>query len=77
MEVLTPMIRKYRGFLARDENGSLWFHKEKPHKKDGAWKSAKGTFYINGSYFSEVTKYDEEPTPTNITVELTLKGEKK
>ena len=71
------MIRKYRGFLARDENGSLWFHKEKPHKKDGAWKSAKGVFYINGGYFGEVTKYDEEPTVTNITVELTLKGEKK
>ena len=71
------MTRKYRGFLARDENGSLWFHKEKPHKKDGAWVSAKGAFYINGSYFSEVTKYDEEPTVTNITVELTLKGERK
>ena len=71
------MIRKYKGFLARDENGFLWFFKEKPHKKDGAWKSAKGTFYINSSYFSEVTKYDKEPTPTSITVELTLKGEKK
>ena len=71
------MIRKYRGFLARDENSSLWFHKEKPHKKDGVWKSSKGVFYIPNSYFSEITKYDEEPTPTNITIELTLKGEKK
>ena len=72
------MIRKYKGFLARDENGCLWFHKEKPHKKNGAWKSANGAYcIIDSSYFSEVTKYDEEPTPTSITVELTLKGEKK
>ena len=71
------MIRKYRGFLARDESGSLWFHKEKPHKKDGGWKSSKGVFHIDSSYFSEVTKYDKEPTPINITVELNLKVEKK
>ena len=75
------MIRKYKGFLARDKDSSLWFYKDKPHKKDGTWKSAKGTYGINGSYFSEVTKYDEEPTPISITVELILKlilkGEKK
>ena len=71
------MTRKYRGFLARNEDGCLWFHKEKPHKKDGAWMSAKDAFYIDKSYFSEVTKYDKEPTIINITVELILKGEKK
>lgn len=71
------MIRKYKGFLARNDDGYLWFHKEKPHKKDGVWKSSKGVFHIDNSYFSEVTKYDSEPTVTNITVELTLKSERK
>ena len=71
------MIRKYKGFLARNDDGSLWLHKEKPHKTDGVWKNSKGVFHIDSSYFSEVTKYDSEPTVTTITVELTLKRERK
>lgn len=52
-------------WIARDENGELYLHKEKPEKFLSAWVSVGGMEWISPvdkSFFSEVKWEDEEPT---------------
>ena len=66
------MIRKYKGYFARNEDGSLWFHQEKPHKKGNIWVNKKKSILVCGDYFSDITKDNNEPTKVEISIDYTL-----
>lgn len=50
-------------WVARDKNGELWLHSEKPIKSNEVWLSG-GKFeelLLENDWFSEVKWTDEEP----------------
>ena len=51
-------------WIARDKNGDLWLHKEKPIKTYDQWSSMGSVEWValvDKSFFSEVKWEDEEP----------------
>jgi hypothetical protein len=69
---------KIRGYVARDNDGSIWFHYTKPHRENDiaidllGWGSNDKTFEINDFDFPEYADLTwEESEP--VEVELTLK----
>ena len=60
-------------FLARDENGALYFHGISKPKKDtgeGMWISNNyNPCYINQDLFPEVQWSDEEPTKVKLVID--------
>ena len=52
-------------WIARDKNGELWLHKEKPIRIQDQWCSTDTVELVdladNKSFFSEVSWEDEEP----------------
>ena len=51
-------------WIARNKNGDLWLHKEKPIKAYGQWCSIGGVElvdFVDKSIFSEVKWSDPEP----------------
>ena len=54
------------GWLARDEEGDLWWYREKPKKGTESWKNGKVLYSFKGmldfkQYFRFITWEDEEP----------------
>ena len=50
-------------WIARDKNGELWLHKERPIKSNEVWLSA-GEFeelQLEGNWFPEVKWSDKKP----------------
>lgn len=67
---------KIKGYVARDENGSLWFHFTKPHRENDIektwWGSNDKSFEIYDFDFPEYADLNwEESEP--VEVELTLR----
>ena len=50
-------------WLARDSNGELWIHSERPIKSNKVWLSAEEfeELQLEGNWFPEVKWEDEEP----------------
>ena len=64
------------GWLARDRNGELYLHKEKPHKRSDDWSDDVDWSYLNPSFFPDfdfITWEDDEP----YSIEEMLKWEVK
>lgn len=67
---------KIKGYVARDKDGSIWFHYTKPHRENDIektwWGSNDKSFEINDFDFPEYADLTwEESEP--VEVELTLK----
>lgn len=69
---------KIKGYVARDKDGSIWFHYTKPYRENGiekdlvGWASNDKTFEIYDFDFPEYADLTwEESEP--VEVELTLK----
>lgn len=63
------------GWLARDENGVLFFYKEKPNKGSWEWHARKNDEW--GAVQREldtlpVAWSDEEPTPCELTYKIKI-----
>ena len=54
-------------WIARDRDGSLWLHTNKPNKNMTQWAEGDDYFEISSELFPEVKWEDEEP------IELVLK----
>ena len=67
---------KIKGYVARDKDGSIWFHYTKPHRENDIektwWGSNDKSFEINDFDFPEYADLTwEESEP--VEVELTLR----
>ena len=57
-------------WIARDKNGNLWFHKEKPHinKYDNAFWTSYGECYeVEQDFLTEVT-FENSPMEVQLIV---------
>jgi hypothetical protein len=60
-----------KGYLARDLNGSLWFHYVKPHRVEAAvnymyWESNERSFQISDDDFPEFKKLKWQDKPISV-----------
>ena len=68
------------GWLARDEEGDLWWYREKPEKGTESWKNGKVLYSFKGmldfkQYFRFITWEDEEPWSIKRLRELKVADE--
>ena len=63
-----------KGWLARDEDGGLYYYKVKPYKQHivNLWKCTNmfETIILPHDCFLSIKWEDEEPTPCEITIKL-------
>lgn len=57
------------GWLARDEDGSLYFFNEKPFPCEGVWITTGGMKSVSKDQFPQVT-YVDSPIPCEMTLRL-------
>lgn len=57
------------GWLARDEDGSLYFFRDKPTSCDGVWLANNSAIRISQDQFPQVT-YIDSPVPCEMTLRL-------
>lgn len=73
MEKIRKETLQITGYIARDEDGGLYFYEHKPFKNCcRRWDigSLIGVWLMPSEFFPEVTWEDEEPRRVTITVEL-------
>lgn len=63
------------GYVARDLNGSLWFHYTKPKRKEAAgrmmyWCSDEKTFQIHDSDFPEFKNLKWQNNPVRVKFQI-------
>lgn len=64
------------GYVARDKDGSLWFHYKEPHKENDIeetwWGSNDKTFEIFDSDFPQFKdlRWPQEPVKVQLTIHL-------
>ena len=63
------------GYVARDLNGSLWFHYEKPKRKEGLgrdmyWESNDKTFQVYDSDFPEFKELKWTDSPMRVGMNI-------
>ena len=63
-------MKALKAWVARDFNGSIYMHINKPKKLDDTWSlNSFGFFKLDDSLFPEVKWSDEEPTKVKLIIE--------
>lgn len=65
----TQKLSETRGWLARDEDGSLNFFQSEPVLYNGIWMSNKGAQRLQDNQFPQIT-LDSRPAPCEIIIKL-------
>ena len=62
------------GYIARDENKSLWFHYVKPHRQKacelGYWESDERVFQVYDSDFPEFKELKWQDNPARVGFQI-------
>ena len=61
-----------KGYIARDEDKSLWFHKKKPNRIDMgpqifSWFQSDGQFQLDEDLFPSLT-WEDEPVKVELII---------
>ena len=64
-------MSKVTGYVARDENDTLWFHFRRPRRTIDVWESTDDNFYIPEEYFPDFIglEWKDKPVKVEISIE--------